>query len=262
MLLRQDIKYYIRNGKMEPISTFPFYLFDNYISVYEVINIKYGKSSFQDHSERMHDSLLMAFPDFTIENFINWSEIQQFIHENNVVIGNIRFDIFPQQNVYLVFFIPHHYPDFQQYKKGVKLNFQHAERDMQNAKLYNLSLRESADKIIQKNKIFETLLVNRKGEITEGSRSNIFFIKNDIVFSPPDADILLGITRRNLINYLNANNIKFIKKAINLAELSYYESAFLTGTSLLALPCRQIENKKFDVENLLLKKIIKDFSGF
>jgi branched-chain amino acid aminotransferase len=45
---------------------------------------------------------------------------------------------------------------------------------------------------------YEALLVNRKGEITEGTKSNFLVLEGQTILSPPQEDILWGVTLRTL----------------------------------------------------------------
>ena len=58
-------------------------------------------------------------------------------------------------------------------------------------------MRKESDKML-----YEVLLVNRDGVITEGSRSNVFFIKSGEVYTPPTDAVLPGVTRTMIIRIL------------------------------------------------------------
>jgi hypothetical protein len=45
---------------------------------------------------------------------------------------------------------------------------------------------------------YEALLINRKGEITEGTKSNFLVLEGQTILSPPKEDILWGVTLRTL----------------------------------------------------------------
>ena len=57
---------------------------------------------------------------------------------------------------------------------------------------------------------YETLLVRNK-KLTEGSTSNVFIVKDEIIYTPQLSNELLpGVTRGLLIRLLNQNNLKVI----------------------------------------------------
>jgi branched-chain amino acid aminotransferase len=87
---------------------------------------------------------------------------------------------------YLVYFIEPIYPTAEQYKKGVKGILYSAQRKDPESKVINHKLRSSIyHKLIQEGG-YEALLVDGKKLITEGSRSNIFFLKDESLVTAPD----------------------------------------------------------------------------
>jgi len=111
---------------------------------------------------------------------------------------------------------------------------------------------------ISANGIYEALLTH-EGVITEGSRSNIFFVRGGQVYSPRDKDILSGITRRNLVAFLDEKKIPLIREDIPIGSLNRFEGAFLSGTSIHVLPVRAIDAVVYN-PNLPLVRTIE--SGF
>lgn len=233
---------------------------DNY--VYEVVRIiKSEVLFFDDHFTRLFDSLQLAFNcgqksgfDY-IRNNLNY-----LISKNNITNGNIRVDAYFEENLKLFFYqIEAVYPNEEQYSKGVNTVFQFSERNNPNAKIGNYKLKNKAKELINKNNIYETILVNKRNEITEGSRSNLFFIKGKTIISPPSHKILKGITRHYLIKVIKELEFEFEEKTVKLYDLSKYDSVFLSGTSPIILPIKNIENLNFDVNNKVLRKLMDEF---
>ena len=116
-----------------------------------------------------------------------------------------------------IFFIPYLYPAPDMYRVGVEILSLNEVRNQPNAKITNLSLRTLADKIISDKNVYEVLLVNQEGFITEGSRSNIFFIKDKVVFTPPTSIVLPGITREKVLEICNNLGIETHREMIPLS---------------------------------------------
>lgn len=88
-----------------------------------------------------------------------------------------------------------------------------------------------ANQIAVEHKVYETLLY-RENKITEGSHCNVFFVKNDVVYThPADEYILNGITRQKTIDLCKQLGIEVNEKAITVDELYEMDEAFLTGTT-------------------------------
>ncbi len=76
-------------------------------------------------------------------------------------------------------YISSSYPDDETVRDGVPLIFYRAERFDPAVKLLNNRLRLSVNEALVKKKAYEALLVNKEGFITEGSRSNVFFVERE-----------------------------------------------------------------------------------
>jgi branched-chain amino acid aminotransferase len=84
--------------------------------------------------------------------------------------------------------------------------------------------------------------VNEAGNITEGSRSNVFFVAGNKVFTSPDECVLKGITRDYVIQVIEKEGMQVDKTLVNTADLGHIEGVFITGTSIKALPVSMIDN--------------------
>jgi D-alanine transaminase len=81
----------------------------------------------------------------------------------------------------------------------------------------------------------------RNGFVTEGAHSNIFFVRNEILYTHPESDtILSGITRKNVILLAADNNIQLVEEAVSADMISYMHEAFLTNTSGEVVPVLKI----------------------
>jgi branched-chain amino acid aminotransferase len=114
-------------------------------------------------------------------------------------------------------------------------------------------------KTLEKENVYETLLVHPKGYVTEGSRSNLFMIRDNQVFTAPIKDILPGITRKYIVQVCKDLKLNYQEKRVLRQELLTMDSLFITGTSPKALPIRNIYDKQFNVNHPILKSIIKEY---
>lgn len=77
----------------------------------------------------------------------------------------------------------------------------------------------------------------REGLITEGSHSNVFFVKDDTLFTHPESNhILSGISRNNTLRIARELNIHVRETAIRQSELDKVQEAFITNTSAEITP--------------------------
>ena len=66
---------------------------------------------------------------------------------------------------------------------------------------------------------FEVLLADHKNQITEGSRSNFFILYHGVVYSPPEKLILIGITRRYVLQAVRKAGLVYKESLFSLADL-------------------------------------------
>ena len=92
------------------------------------------------------------------------------------------------------------------------------------------------------NNCYETLFI-RDGKITEASHCNVFFIKNNKIYThPANQFILNGITRQIVLELCEKLNIEVIEEGISISDIKSYDEAFLTGTSTQIASIKKIDD--------------------
>jgi branched-chain amino acid aminotransferase len=260
--------FFIHNFKLESSSNFDESIFNSGVSIYEVIRIERGIPLFlENHLSRLYQSADISNLKIN-EGYCDFeSLIEQLIKKNTISQGKIKLILQynPEKSSHekdmYIYFTPHYFPSKKEINEGVSVGICNAIRINPNAKVLNTKARNKANHTIAENKIFEVLLKNNSGFISEGSRSNIFYIKNQIVFTAPERDVLNGITRQNIIKLCNDHNIKLIEKKISKSEITEMNSAFLSGTSLKVLPIKNIEETILDTTHSTLLKIMNFYDS-
>ena len=230
-------------------------------SVYEVIRIKDGKALFlEEHYERFINSLKLSksnleIPISEIKESINkLTELNKISNYNvKIVFNNLNSNSI---NKYY-FFIKTSYPTNEMYDEGIKTLTYSAIRENPHAKVINQSLRDNVNALLKEKDCYEALYINDKNEITEGSRSNTFFLKGKKVYTAPAKDVLLGVTRQRIIRLCRENGIEVIEMPIKLNEINKFDAVFMSGTSPKVLPIKYIDDIKYDTKYPLLLKIMK-----
>jgi branched-chain amino acid aminotransferase len=238
-------------------------LFDNSMvyegdSIYEVIRVVKGcPLFFHDHMERLVSSVKsqnkmhLADTETIIRAIINLVKSDKKKETNIKIVFNYKET---SQN-YLVYFIESVFPSEEQYKKGVKGILFFAERKDPEAKVINHKLRSSIYHRLIQDAGYEAILVNENNRITEGSRSNIFFLKGETLTTAPDKVVLNGITRKNILDICREKGIDVRFECVKVDKISEFDSVFMTGTSPKVLPFYCIEDKLFNVKSPLIEKI-------
>jgi branched-chain amino acid aminotransferase len=253
-------KKFILNGTLQPVELFDKSMVYEGDSVYEVIRMVKGNPIFfPDHMERLETSVKLQKKELLADK----SELRKAIinltrsDKKREINLKIVFNYNNATTNYLIYFIEPIYPSENQYKKGVKGILFFAERKEPGSKVINHKLRTFISHKLIMEGAYEAILVNENNLITEGSRSNIFFLNGETLVTAPDNVILNGITRKHLLEICKDNKIKVELSLVNVDDLTNYDAVFMTGTSPVVLPFNCINDKFFNVKFELIDRLRK-----
>jgi len=253
---------FISNGKFYPLAKFPFHRISSKRVIYEVVRLINGKALFlKEHFLRLRLSFSLLKTDFPFEYQEISNTLTQLIKKEGFKNQNIKllFILGDGTVDFLAYFIQSHYPNPELYRKGVKTDFYFQGRTNPNIKAIMLDWRKGVEQFIAENNLFEAILVDDNGYITEGSRSNLFFVKKNILFTSPEKAVLPGITRKKVFDIAKENKIEIVQAAIPYTNAGEFEAAFITGTSPQILPLKKIGNISFEPENKLIHFLIHQY---
>ena len=248
------------NGNIEAIENYHLLCEDIKFEVYEVVRIIKGVPLFcNDHFERMTSSLKQLNKEFHINVLEFENQIKLLAEVNKVLNGNVKISIGEQSKNIVLHFIPHYYPSEAEYRQGVKTGFYYAERTNPNVKMHLADLRKNVNEYLNNTGLFEVFYVDRNNEITEGSRTNVFFIRDEKVYTCAPEKVLLGITRQKAIECLKKLDIPLIETNILKDDIGSFDSVFLTGTSPKILPVASIDETTFTCDNITLTRLRNEY---
>ena len=95
----------------------------------------------------------------------------------------------------------------------------------------------------------EGIMNDPHGNISTCNSTNLFFIKNNIVWTSNGEYCLNGITRSKAIYVCDNNNITCLQKNFTFNEIQNCDEAFVTGTFAGIIPVSRIENNKLSSTN-------------
>lgn len=77
----------------------------------------------------------------------------------------------------------------------------------------------------------------RNGYITEGSRSNIFFVIDGTLYTHPESNFILsGVTRKNILRIAEEAGIRIKEEAVQENRIRLIQEAFISNTSAEVTP--------------------------
>jgi branched-chain amino acid aminotransferase len=228
---------------------------------YEVIRVDEGIFLFlEDHLRRLQHSVKNINNFYTIDFKYIINILLKLKVTNMLDSGNVKLLIsFPRELKrdphVLAYQIIQSYPTEKQYREGIKVSLLGIEREKPNIKYINTSLQEKCRNEIANRHVYEVLLVDKEGFVTEGSKSNVFFLREETLCTPPANRVLKGITREKIIGICKESGYPLTEDPIPANELHHYKAAFISGTSPKVLPIAFIDAVSFSAEHPLIAKI-------
>ncbi len=131
--------------------------------------------------------------------------------------------------------------------KGVKaITCKDMRWDRRDIKTVNLLPNIIAANLANKKNAYEAILI-KNDIITEGTSSNIWIVKKNILIThPSNTDILKGVTRTRIMKLIKENNLKLRERNFTRKELLNAEEVFLTSSSSFITPIIKIDLKKIN----------------
>ncbi len=251
----------IFNGSIVDVFELPD--LNNSLVIYEVIRVIDCVCLFlSDHLERLNNSARIAEVKIPVTPEQLIIDLSKLIKGNHTSEGNIKLTVqyLENQTNYYAYFIPHYYPTTDQYKHGVRLLSLKADRQNPNAKIWHNNLKNQVESMLEDRNIFEILLIDIDGYITEGSKSNVFFIKDDKIITAPYQRILPGITRKYILQACLRTQTDIEEKCLHYRELKFTQGCFISGTSPKVLPVNQIDQILIPPVHNILTKLMNEYN--
>jgi branched-chain amino acid aminotransferase len=109
--------------------------------------------------------------------------------------------------------------------------------------------------IVRKQGAHEAIMPNTKGELCEGTGSNIFVVKDGQVMTPPlSGGCLGGITRALVIKWFDVKEVD-----LPMSVLRDIDEAFLTSSTRDIQPISKIDDRILDAPGPVASKMRKEF---
>ncbi len=244
-----DFQYVILNGRMRPaseakVSLFSPALFSSF-GVYESVEVVEGVPfHLRDHLSRLAESAEMielSLP-YSIDDIASW--VNQLIRENgnrDCILRIIALGVTQAEDEALVTILPQplsHYPDSYHSEGAAVITFA-GSRALPTCKSLNTLVNYLARRQAIRADVHEAILCSG-GEMTEGSRSNIFAVCRDEIHTPPADRVLSGITRDIVVRLALEAGYHVLETPLSPKHLSQFSEFFITSTSMHIIPIVRI----------------------
>lgn len=243
-------QYFSKNGQVLPVEQATVSLFNIEYSygfgVYETLKVRNEIVYFIDqHLERLEHSARAI----TLDHPYTKDTIKTYIYDlikrhGNIEACNIKLLLIGagkrEDATLYIFLSAPLFPDRKLYSQGAKTITVNYQRIFPNAKTLNMLGSYLAYKKAQEQGCYDALLIDEHNHILEGTRTNFFAVKDNVLFTPPTEKVLEGVTRMTVMHVAKNNGFTITENDIKLDEISHYDGTFITSTSTKIIPIRQI----------------------
>lgn len=87
----------------------------------------------------------------------------------------------------------------------------------------------------------EAVILDPSGFVAECTGENIFVVRDGVIYTPPRATILEGITRDTVMTLAGDMGVPVIEEMISRDQLYIADEVFITGTAAEIIPARKID---------------------
>ena len=99
---------------------------------------------------------------------------------------------------------------------------------------------------------FDALFTNERGEITEGSITNVFFLSKGHILTPPtEVGLLPGVTRKQIIKVAGKLGYTTTESIIMPADLKQFDGAFVTNSVIEILPVCTVGDTDYGIPEMI-----------
>jgi len=224
--------------------------------LFETIKVYRGKLYFlNEHWERMQAGCKILGLDLKIELQTLSGYCYELIQANQLKEGGLRITYAKNgSEYYLVITTRATSYSKEVYKKGFKLTFARFQRNP-HALLVGIKSNNYLENLLALNEakqrgFDEAVFCNIYGKVCEGAISNIFFVKDNKVFTPAeDCGLLPGIVRQKILELACMQGIIIETGQFTPEELIGAEEIFITNSLLDIMPVSRIDARELNIQN-------------
>ncbi|MCB0727050.1 MAG: aminotransferase class IV [Ignavibacteriae bacterium] len=267
----KDIKVFI-GGKLFPRSEAKISVFDSSVqggdAVWEGLRIYDGRIfSFEEHVKRLQESAkTLMFADIPGRVYIREAIVQTLKANEMTTDSHIRLTLtrgekitsgmdprLNQSGSCLIVLAEWKKPVYDN-NSGIKLVTSQIRRNSPlnlDSKIHHNNLLNNILAKIEANysNADDALMLDNYGFVAETNATNIFMVKNNILYTPFADACLPGITRQHVINIAGDLKIAFKEKNLSISEFYNADEVFTTGTMGELTPVIEIDGRKIENKN-------------
>jgi len=241
--------YAIFNGELAPLEQAQISIFNDALfasfGVYETVKIDRGRPFYlKEHLQRLHNSAAMIdlALGVDVDTLTQWFErLRQVDPKATWSLKIIAFgSSHPQADIGMQA-LPLPTYAAALYKQGATAILYPGQRFLPACKSLNTLVNFLARREATQAGALEGLL-HHDGSLTEGTRTNLFAVRQGQLITPPDTEVLSGITRDIILHVMKNTDYPVVESSLPV-DLSLYEELFISSTSMHVMPITTIDGQ-------------------
>jgi branched-chain amino acid aminotransferase len=219
-----------------------------------------------DHFRRLENSMALIGGDLRIKDDEFRQVIADLFHKSGFDLARIRISINQSaSDNFDCFFIVDKLqtPSPLKYANGVEVITRQLHRDNAEAKVTQFIKSTDELRKLITGPINEILMVDDDGNFLEGLSSNIFCVKDDVVYTA-DAGVLPGITRSTIIELIQKRGYSIDFNGYPLRNIRTLDELFLTSTTRSVLPVVTVDGHRIGTgkPGAFAQQLLADYEAF
>lgn len=209
------------------------------LGFFETISVEHGQPIFLSwHLER----LCRSMEEFGIEQDICPEQISEFLASRETEHHALKIMVSKANKIFTM--RPNPYTEMH-LQKGFRLSYSSVYRNETSPLVFHKSM-NYGDCILEKRRAGslgadEMIFLNSRGEICEGTTTNIFFVKNGTIYTPPlSCGLLPGILRHFLMESFPVEECILRKE-----DASQMDECFVTNSLMGVMPVTALGSKEY-----------------
>jgi 4-amino-4-deoxychorismate lyase len=183
---------------------------------------------------------------------------------NDIIEGRLKIICFRDTEADAALMTLSHYKqDDEHIQKGISLGTSSIMRNPHSPMTYIKSLNYTENILAKaevKSKGYdEALFLNIYSKLCEGAVSNIFWIKDNVIYTPDlNCGVLDGITRRQVLDICSLLGLSFKIGSYDLIELLQVDEVFITNSLMGIMPVCRVDNTTYNISGYKITKKLQE----
>lgn len=238
--------------------------------VFETIKFQDRKIHFlKEHMTRLKDGCKKLKLQISIDMRLFKKNCHELMELNNLTSGVLKISCIKEKNgSKVILSLRENKYKAEDYENGFKLCFAHRKRNPYSVLTYIKSNNYIENLLIRREALAggydEAICTNVYDKVCEGTISNIFFVRDGIIYTPSvESGILSGIMRQKIIDIVDNINLSIKIGEYTKEDLLMADEIFITNSLMEIMPVSQIDVKPLNLQNnIITKRLRKEYGKY